>query len=337
MNNFPERDSDGYMQTADAVVLAGSGESLSLLVIKRKNDPYKEEYAFPGGFLDTNEEPLDACKRELMEEACLDLSSATSIALTVRQKSGRDPRGLTRTYPFLFLVPNVVDVCGADDALEAVWIPLIKLDRLAFDHGAILCEALSLFWTELPRYNRRTAGVKLPKIFSSKDTKIPFCFYGGSFNPWHDGHLECVLQASKLTRSGITIIPDSNPLKELASNECFWLKYAALASKFSDSPHAVFSGYLGMECSNPTSNWISALEQKSRFIIGDDNLKIIRKWIDYRKLILSLTELIVIPRELSIHDSQLLIEDLQAEFPELKVTLLNSHKYQDLSSTRMRS
>ena len=131
------RGEDGFAQTADAVVLAGSGEELSLLVVRRKYEPYQNTYAFPGGFLDSDELPLVACIRELVEETGLDLNGVDSIALSVREKQGRDPRGLTRTFPFLFLLEHPQKIKAADDALEVHWIPLISLKSLAFDHGAI--------------------------------------------------------------------------------------------------------------------------------------------------------------------------------------------------------
>lgn len=39
-----------------------------ILLITRGNDPFKGSLAYPGGFVDYNEDPLDACLRELEEE-----------------------------------------------------------------------------------------------------------------------------------------------------------------------------------------------------------------------------------------------------------------------------
>ena len=55
--------------TVDAIVL--NSLKNSILVIKRKFDPFKGFWALPGGFLDYNEEPLTACLRELKEETGL--------------------------------------------------------------------------------------------------------------------------------------------------------------------------------------------------------------------------------------------------------------------------
>jgi 8-oxo-dGTP diphosphatase len=41
-------------------------------MIKRKGQPFKGYFAFPGGFVDYNEEPQQGCLRELKEECNLD-------------------------------------------------------------------------------------------------------------------------------------------------------------------------------------------------------------------------------------------------------------------------
>ena len=43
-----------------------------LLVIRRAHEPAFNEWALPGGFLETGEEPHEGCLRELMEETSLE-------------------------------------------------------------------------------------------------------------------------------------------------------------------------------------------------------------------------------------------------------------------------
>lgn len=54
----------------DAVVVKAKqdGKAHDILLITRKGDPFKGCYAFPGGFVDYNEDPQSACVRELREE-----------------------------------------------------------------------------------------------------------------------------------------------------------------------------------------------------------------------------------------------------------------------------
>ena len=45
---------------------------LKLLLIRRKNHPYIQQWALPGGFLDIEEDILDAAYRELKEETSIE-------------------------------------------------------------------------------------------------------------------------------------------------------------------------------------------------------------------------------------------------------------------------
>ena len=59
----------GYMQVAvDAVVFTIINNDLKILLIKRKNPPFKGKYAIPGGFVNKEEDLESAAKRELREE-----------------------------------------------------------------------------------------------------------------------------------------------------------------------------------------------------------------------------------------------------------------------------
>ena len=135
-------------KASDSIVLTGSSEDLKVLLIKRKNDPYKGLWAFPGGFIDDEEEAYTASKRELFEETGLDLKGWKGVPLSRRKKKGRDPRGEIESFPFLFYREGLekLKIEGRDDALEAKWFSLREIRELAFDHGAILCEALGYFW-----------------------------------------------------------------------------------------------------------------------------------------------------------------------------------------------
>jgi len=124
----------------DAVVFAGKGQDLQLLLIKRKNDPYKGMWALPGGFVEDDEELDTAAMRELEEETGLKVNAMTQLYTFGRV--GRDSRGRTVTVTYYTSIDSSTPVAGADDATEAAWVPVKDITALAFDHMEMLQMAL---------------------------------------------------------------------------------------------------------------------------------------------------------------------------------------------------
>lgn len=61
--------------TVDAVVFGyDASEGISILLIKRKHDPFKGKWAIPGGFVDKGESLEDAVYRELKEETGVEVN-----------------------------------------------------------------------------------------------------------------------------------------------------------------------------------------------------------------------------------------------------------------------
>jgi len=59
------------MVTVDIVVFSASADSRRVLLIRRKHEPYKDKWAFPGGFVNIDEQLAAAAERELAEETGL--------------------------------------------------------------------------------------------------------------------------------------------------------------------------------------------------------------------------------------------------------------------------
>lgn len=118
--------------TVDAVVEMGN----KILLIRRKNEPFKGCWALPGGFMEYGESAEDAVKREIKEEANLKIKIRRLLG--VYSAFGRDPRG------------HVISICyvakakgkerGGSDAEDARFFSLaeIKKEKLAFDHSKII-------------------------------------------------------------------------------------------------------------------------------------------------------------------------------------------------------
>ena len=126
---------------ADALVFSTSSGQLQLLLITRKNEPFRGMWAFPGGFVEDDEDLEAAACRELEEETGLKLSSMQQ--LYTFGKPGRDPRFRTVSIIYTAMTDAAAHkVAGADDAADARWINVNDINEMAFDHKMILEFAL---------------------------------------------------------------------------------------------------------------------------------------------------------------------------------------------------
>ena len=125
--------------TADCIVFNREGDTISVLLIKRKNEPYKDYWAFPGGFVNIDESAEEAAIRELKEETGLEVSRVEQ--LKAYSNPDRDPRERVITIAFI-AESTIKDVKGGDDAKEARWFDISNLPPLAFDHEQILKDAI---------------------------------------------------------------------------------------------------------------------------------------------------------------------------------------------------
>ncbi|MFD0975521.1 NUDIX domain-containing protein [Salinimicrobium gaetbulicola] len=133
--------------TTDCVVFyKASSEKLKILLVERKNEPFKNDWALPGGFLE-DEEPLEeGAKRELKEETGLQIFEV--YQLRAFGNPGRDPRGRTISIAFWGEVFSEEKVEGSDDAKDAKWFDLENLPELAFDHKQIIEFAKKVYKSE---------------------------------------------------------------------------------------------------------------------------------------------------------------------------------------------
>lgn len=126
--------------TADCVTFSSTADgSLWVLLIQRKNEPYKDCWAFPGGFMNISETAEAAAKRELTEETGLQVKQVQQVG--AYSAVDRDPRERVVTIAYMAFVEGLPPVTGNDDARIARWFPLNNLPPLAFDHAQILSDA----------------------------------------------------------------------------------------------------------------------------------------------------------------------------------------------------
>lgn len=122
---------------ADILILAHRQRTTNILLVQRKNPPFRGHWALPGGFVEEGETLLQGAQRELEEETGLSL--ATLFPLPVWFDSpGRDPRGRVVSAVFWGIAGNLRQVKAGSDAKKARWFPVSGLPDLAFDHKSII-------------------------------------------------------------------------------------------------------------------------------------------------------------------------------------------------------
>lgn len=120
--------------TVDAIIpYAGK-----IVLIKRKNEPYKNYYALPGGIVEYGETVENAVLREVKEETGLEGKIHSLVGVYSDPK--RDPRGHFVSVCFIVL-PTGGELRSGTDAKEVSLFSLDKLPKLAFDHERMIKDA----------------------------------------------------------------------------------------------------------------------------------------------------------------------------------------------------
>lgn len=131
-----------FALATDAAVFARITGSLKILLIQRKNEPFKDQWCLPGGFVDIDETCDAAVHRELEEET--GVRGVELKRIDVFDAVHRDPRERVLSVAYVGVVPKVVEARGQDDAADAQWFDITALPKLGFDHSEIIQRALAM-------------------------------------------------------------------------------------------------------------------------------------------------------------------------------------------------
>lgn len=118
-------------------------ENFNFILIKRKNNPFKNHWALPGGFVDYGETVESAAIREAKEETSIDVE--LEYLVNVYSNQDRDPRG--HTISITYTAKGEFGKRKADDdAIDIDIFSVEKLDKinLAFDHDKIIKDCLNI-------------------------------------------------------------------------------------------------------------------------------------------------------------------------------------------------
>lgn len=151
--------------SVDAVVFGyNSSEGLSLLLIKRKINPFKGIWALPGGLVKDEESLEEAVERELIEETGVSISYLEQLYTFGTPE--RDPRNRVISVAYYGLVrPDAFEIKADTDASDVAWFDVRKLPELAFDHHQIIQTALKRLQGKI---------IYEPIGFELLDKKFPF-------------------------------------------------------------------------------------------------------------------------------------------------------------------
>lgn len=123
--------------TSDGVVI----KDKKILLIKRKNNPYKDKWALPGGFVEYGEKVEESVVREVLEETGLKTKITNLVG--VYSDPNRDPRGHTVTVVYLLELLEG-SLKGGDDANDAKFFDINDLPELSFDHDVIINDVIRM-------------------------------------------------------------------------------------------------------------------------------------------------------------------------------------------------
>ena len=128
-----------YENPTPVVAVIARDDEGKILLIKRKIEPCKGEWALPSGFMEIEESPIEAALRELTEETGLKGKSKKLIGVYPNS---------SEIHGYLVTIIYEVEIlggklCAGDDAEEADFFAVNQLPLLAFkSHREALGEVL---------------------------------------------------------------------------------------------------------------------------------------------------------------------------------------------------
>lgn len=214
-----------------------------------------------------------------------------------------------------------------------VWCDIYALEDLSSLDQFNLLIGLGDFFDFMPLHASTPEG-EIKKEILKHPIKDSVTFFGGSFFPFHPGHMACLKLCPE---ENIVIVPDCNPHKDLVEKMNPYEDFLQLCQMLKETPYSIYPGFYGRNKPNPTANWLPQVTiPEKNFLMGDDSFMNLMKWNEPEKVLLALTKLYIVPRdfEVSAYDQQ--IEIIKKINPAISIIILADHPYKNLSSTKIR-
>lgn len=166
---------NGYVPpilTVDTILFQLADNDLSVLLIERRNDPFKGHWALPGGYNAAGETTLEAMSRVLEAKAGIIAQNLTLVEqLYTFDTVARDPRGHAVSVTYMGLGRDLTPTISSHSQ-NPRFFPISQLPKLAYDHEAIINFALERLRSKL---EHSTASMALlPDTFTLSELQAAY-------------------------------------------------------------------------------------------------------------------------------------------------------------------
>lgn len=139
VNNFKSKRCEDcgfiyYANPCSATAAFIVNEKNEMLVVRRAKEPAKGTLDLPGGFCDMYETVEEGMRREIQEETGLEVQDIQYLfsSPNVYQYSGMGIHTLDMDYLVRVNSNAIAPIHAADDAAEAIWLPINKVNPADF-------------------------------------------------------------------------------------------------------------------------------------------------------------------------------------------------------------
>ena len=148
--------------TVDLVLFTVNENRLKVMLVKRAEEPFRDDWSLPGGFIKKGESLDDAAQRVLIEKT--GVNDVYMEQLYTFGEPKRDPRSRVITVAYIALIPwQSLPQPESNKVTDLTWLPVDHLPKLAFDHKAIIGYAVTRLRAKVS-YSNIVYGL-MPKQF----------------------------------------------------------------------------------------------------------------------------------------------------------------------------
>lgn len=132
---YAEYESPGV--TVDLVLFTVNENRLKVMLVKRAEEPFRNDWSLPGGFIKSGESLDAAAQRVLVEKT--GVNDVYMEQLYTFGEPERDPRSRVITVAYIALIPwQSLPQPASEKVTDLTWSPVDHLPKLAFDHKLIV-------------------------------------------------------------------------------------------------------------------------------------------------------------------------------------------------------